>query len=40
MVEIYEPTFIHYFMPLSDHQSYFVPEALAAPLESNETKED
>ena len=28
MVEVYEPTVIHYFLPLSDHTTYYVPEML------------
>ncbi|CAF2740696.1 unnamed protein product [Rotaria sp. Silwood2] len=28
-VEIYEPTLIHYFVPLSNHESYSVPEIIS-----------
>lgn len=38
MIEIYEPSEIHYFMPLSNHDAYFVPQALSAQLENNREK--
>lgn len=40
MVEIYEPSEIHYFMPLSNHDAYFVPQALSVQLENNREKQD
>ena len=31
MVEVYEPTLIHFFLPLSNYETYYVPEMLAEP---------